>query len=88
MKRSNLLLNGLLVTLSVLFLAGCMDGNLIEIANSGWGLGICGTIVVILDVLAILEIVGSSRSTGSKALWTLLIIFFPVGGLLLYWFFK
>jgi len=87
MRRSSLLLNGVLVTLSTLLFAGCMNGNLVDAVSHGWGLGICGTIVVILDILAILEIVGSDRSFGKKAVWSLLIVFFPVGGLLLYWFF-
>ncbi len=68
-------------------LSGCAGPNLIERINFGWGSGICGTVIIILDVLAILEVAGSDRSFGNKALWSLLIVFFPVGGLLLYYFF-
>ena len=87
MKRATLFLNGLLAVGMMVMLAGCADGNLIEMMTHGWGLGIIGTIIVILDILAILEIVGSDRSFGSKAIWSLIIVFFPVLGLLFYWFF-
>ena len=70
-----------------LFLAGCGGPNLLERINNMWGYGICGTAIIILDVIALVEVIGGTRSTGDKLLWSLLIVFFPVGGLLLYYFF-
>jgi hypothetical protein len=49
--------------------------------------GLCAGIIVILDVIALVEVYGSNRSTGDKILWTLLIIFAPVIGCLIYYFF-
>lgn len=74
-----------ILTMSV-FLAGC-GPNLFDRMGNFWSLGCCGIVVVILDVIALLELAGSSRSGGDKILWALLIIFFPVGGLILYYFF-
>ena len=70
-----------------LVLAGCGSGNLLERINSPVGFGCCGLIILILDIVALVEIVGSNRSTGKKVLWALLIFFFPVGGLILYYLF-
>jgi hypothetical protein len=49
--------------------------------------GLAGLIVLILDVMAIIEIFKSSRDTMSKLLWTLLILCFPLGGVIIYYFF-
>jgi hypothetical protein len=48
--------------------------------------GLPGLIILILDIIAIMEIVQSARDTMSKLLWILLILFFPIGGLLIYYF--
>lgn len=48
---------------------------------------LAGLIILILDIVAIVEIFKSSRDTMTKLLWTLLILFFPLGGLLIYYFF-
>ena len=76
-----------LLGLMTLFLAGCGGPNLLDRLNSPWGFGCCGFIILILDIVALVEVVGSDRSTGDKVLWALLIIFFPVGGLILYYLF-
>ncbi len=47
--------------------------------------GILGLIILILDIWAIVKVVGSSASTGTKVLWVLLILILPVVGLIL-WF--
>lgn len=47
--------------------------------------GIAGLIVLVLDIWAIVQIVGSRASTGAKVLWTLLVIILPVIGLII-WF--
>lgn len=67
-------------------LAGC-GPNLFERIGNFWTLGCCGTIIVILDIIALVELAGSAKTTGSKVLWALLIIFFPVLGVILYYFF-
>ena len=76
-----------LLALTTVLLAGCGGPTLIDYANHGWGLGICGTIVLVMDIVAIIEVAGSDRTFGSKVLWVLILIFFPVGGLLIYYFF-
>ncbi len=43
-----------------------------------------GLIIFALDVWAIINIVGSRNSTGSKILWALLIFFLPVLGFLIW----
>lgn len=48
--------------------------------------GILGLIVLVLDIVAVVKVVGSGASTGAKILWTLLIILLPVIGLII-WFF-
>ena len=47
--------------------------------------GLFGLIVLIADVWAIVRIVQSGASTGSKVLWIVLILLLPVLGLLI-WF--
>jgi len=47
---------------------------------------VLGLIVLALDIWAIVNIVGSAESTGAKVLWTLLIIFLPIIGFII-WFF-
>ncbi len=72
---------------AMLLLSGCVGGdNLFELAANPFA-GICGLIVLILDIVAIIEIVGSSRDTMSKAIWIAAIVFMPVVGLILYYFF-
>ena len=48
--------------------------------------GILGIIVLILDIVAIIDCVKSSLTTGAKVLWIILILVLPVIGLILYWF--
>ena len=47
--------------------------------------GILGLIVLVLDIWAIVSILGSSVSTGKKVLWTLLVLVLPVIGFII-WF--
>ncbi|SDI90029.1 PLD nuclease N-terminal domain-containing protein [Alloyangia pacifica] len=46
--------------------------------------GIGGFIVLVLDIWAIVSVLGSSASTGAKVLWTLLIIVLPVLGFIIW----
>ena len=45
-----------------------------------------GLVVLVLDVLAILEVVKRTLSTGMKALWIVLIVALPLVGLAVYFF--
>jgi len=74
----------LVALLGALTLTGC-GPSLVDRAKSPFGL--LGLIVLILDIWAIVEVAKSKKSTGGKLLWILLIVFFPVGGLILYWIF-
>lgn len=74
-----------LLSLVPLLLAGC-GPNLIDRVTGPIG-GVCGLIIVILDIVALVNLWQSSRTDGNKVLWTLLIVFFPVGGLILYYLF-
>lgn len=46
--------------------------------------GIGGFIVLVLDIWAIISIIGSSASTGAKVLWTLLILLLPLLGFIIW----
>ncbi len=48
--------------------------------------GVLGLIVLILDIWAIISIVGSSASTVSKVIWCLVIILLPVLGFIAWLF--
>ncbi len=48
--------------------------------------GLFGLIVLIADVWAIVNIFQSSADTGSKVLWTVVVIVLPVLGFILWYF--
>jgi len=48
--------------------------------------GLFGLIVLIINVWAIIRVIGSTASTGKKVLWVVLILLLPVLGVIL-WFF-
>lgn len=48
--------------------------------------GIIGLIILALDIWAIINVIQSTNTTGSKILWVLLILVLPVVGLII-WFF-
>jgi hypothetical protein len=48
--------------------------------------GLFGLIILILDIWAIISTIGSSASTGAKVLWVLLVLVFPLLGVVI-WFF-
>lgn len=48
--------------------------------------GLGGLIVLALNLWAIISIIGSTASTGSKVLWSLLIIVLPVVGFIIWLF--
>jgi hypothetical protein len=84
-RRFSAALPAVVLGLLTLVVAGC-GPNLIDRVTGPVG-GICGLIIVILDIIALVNLWQSGRDTGNKVLWTLLIVFFPVGGLILYYLF-
>ena len=46
--------------------------------------GFLGFIILALDIWAIVKLLDSSASSGSKVLWILLILFLPVLGLIIW----
>jgi hypothetical protein len=44
--------------------------------------GLVGLIILIADVWAIVNVIGSSASTGGKVLWVVIILILPVIGLI------
>jgi len=46
--------------------------------------GVVGLIVLVLDIIAIVDVLKSSMDTGKKALWIVLILILPVVGMVLY----
>lgn len=74
----------LLVTL---LLTGCSGPNLVDRASDPFAYGFCGLVVLILDVIAVVEVLNGDRSPGGKLLWILLILLAPIVGLILYYLF-
>ena len=75
------------LSLSALTLTGCAESNLVGQLVNFWSLSCCGTVVVILDIIALVELAGSPRSTGSKLLWAAIVVVFPILGCFLYYLF-
>lgn len=46
--------------------------------------GIGGLIVLVLNIWAIVSIIGSGATTGAKVLWTLLVLVLPVVGFIVW----
>jgi hypothetical protein len=46
---------------------------------------VVGLVVLVLDILAIVDIIRRPMETGMKILWVILIIWLPVIGLILYY---
>jgi len=67
-------------------LSGCGTNLIDRIQQPRWG--ICGTLVIVLDIIALIDVIGDEqRDTGSKVIWSLVIVFMPVVGVILYFFF-
>lgn len=49
--------------------------------------GIGGLIVLVLDVYAIVKIMGSNASTGAKVGWTVAVLLLPILGVILWFLF-
>ncbi|MGR3513526.1 MAG: PLD nuclease N-terminal domain-containing protein [Paracoccaceae bacterium] len=48
--------------------------------------GFFGLLLLVLNIWAIISIIGSAASTGKKVLWTVLIILLPVLGFIIWLF--
>jgi len=48
------------------------------------GYGILGLIVLVLDIIAIISVLGGRASVEHKLLWTVVILLLPVIGMILY----
>jgi len=48
--------------------------------------GVLGLIILVLDIWAIINVIGSGASIGAKVLWIVIILLLPLIGLIL-WFF-
>ena len=46
--------------------------------------GALGLLILVLDIIAIVDVLKSSMDTGKKALWFILILILPVVGMVLY----
>jgi len=46
--------------------------------------GILALVVLVLDIIAVLDVLKSSMDSGKKALWIILILVLPVIGMVLY----
>lgn len=45
-----------------------------------------GFVILLADIWAIINIFGSDATTGSKVLWTILVLVMPVLGLIIWYF--
>ena len=43
-----------------------------------------GLVILVLDIVAIVDIVKSPKDTGKKILWILLVVFLPLIGMVIY----
>lgn len=46
--------------------------------------GLLGLILLVLNIYAIVKIVGSGASTGTKVIWVIVILIFPLLGFILW----
>jgi len=77
------LLLAALAPLTVL-LTGCGGPNLLDrLSSANWGFW--GTVIIVLDLVALVDLLGDgTRSTASTVVWVLLIVFMPLLGVILY----
>ena len=63
-------------------LTGCGPSNLFDGLRNPFGYGVCGLVVIVLDVLALTEVYNSRRSDLDKILWAIVIVILPFVGLI------
>jgi hypothetical protein len=49
------------------------------------GYNLLGILILILDIIAVVSVIGGSSSVERKILWTVLIVLLPVVGMVLYY---
>ena len=76
----------LFVALAAVALVGCGGANALDVM-SGWRGGVCSLLHLIAVVWAFVQIANSTADTGSKVLWGLFVFFFPLVGLIAWYFF-
>lgn len=74
----------LLAGLAAVVLSGC-GGTALSLVDGG-PLGFCGLLHLIAVVWAFVQIANSRADQGSKVLWGLAVFFFPVIGLIAWYF--
>lgn len=52
--------------------------------GSSYG-GLFGLLVLVADLYALFSIFGSNATVGKKVVWTLLVLFLPVLGFIIWW---
>jgi hypothetical protein len=70
------------IALSLLPYVNCLE----QWEGGAIGGGIGGLIILILDVIAIFEILNGGAGIAAKLLWILFILFFPILGFIIYWY--
>ena len=73
-----------LAGLAAVVLAGC-GGTVLDIVDGR--MGVCGVLHLVAVVWAFVQIANSRADQGSKVLWGLVVFFFPVVGLIAWYFF-
>ncbi len=46
--------------------------------------GLIGLLILVLDIIAIVSILGAAKSVGWKVVWTLVVLLLPLIGMILY----
>lgn len=85
-KITSLFAPAVLFSGMAIFLSGCAGPNLFQRLLNLGAQGPCVIVIVILDVIFLFELFNSSKSSGDKLLWALIIIFIPIAGCMLYYF--
>ncbi len=55
--------------------------------NNDGSLATWGYVIIALDILALVDVFRQPWTIGKKIMWTAIIFFFPLGGLILYYLF-
>ncbi|KAK7214027.1 hypothetical protein V2G26_021205 [Clonostachys chloroleuca] len=91
---TNFFLSAVLCQLmAALVFAAPVAEDAVKVANKdaigyGAGGGFIGVVVLILDIITIVEILKSNRPPLSKLLWSLVVFFFPIIGMIIYYLFS
>lgn len=78
---SRLLPAGLVLSLAAV-LSGCT--SLAELGREAIGGSCCAILWLVLAVTALLDVWKSARPDGEKVIWTVVIVFIPVAGAIVY----